>query len=266
MKKIRTLIIDDEPLARSRIRKLLEQVPYVTVIGEGKNGREAKRLISDYAPDLVFLDIQMPDLNGFEVLSKSEPGILPFIIFVTAYDKYALRAFDVHAVDYLLKPFDDERFMQALEQARKQIELENNALLHHKLVHLLEIYQYEQSETLHAFEIKDKGKTLWINVEDVYWLEAEGNYLKIHVAQQAYPIRQTLQELETQLNPAQFLRIHRSFIINANYIKQVRYRGNNQYQFTLKNDTILLSGRSYKATIIMYLEELDLKEKRHRNL
>jgi len=266
MKKIRTIIVDDEPLARVRIRKLLEQVSYVSIIGEGKNGREAKRLIADYAPDLVFLDIQMPDFNGFEVLHKSETATLPFIIFVTAYDKYALKAFDVHAVDYLLKPFDDERFMQALEQARKQIQLEDNALLHHKLVQLLQTYQHQQSEILTAFEIKEKGKTIWVNIEEVYWLEAEGNYLKIHLAQQAYPIRQTLQQIENQLNTKQFLRIHRSFIINCNYIQKIRYKGNNQYQFVLKNDASLLSSRSYKAAISAFVEELDLKSKIDQNL
>ena len=130
MKKIRTIIVDDEPLARARIRKLLDKVDYVNVIGEGKNGREAQRLITDYAPDLAFLDIQMPDFDGFDVLSKSEREDLPFIIFVTAYDQYALRAFDVHAVDYLLKPFDDERFMTALDHARKQIQLKENTFLH----------------------------------------------------------------------------------------------------------------------------------------
>lgn len=261
MKKIRTILVDDEPLARARIRKLLEQVPYVTIIGEGKNGREARRLIADYAPDLAFLDIQMPDFNGFEVLNKREIENLPFIIFVTAYDQYALRAFDVHAVDYLLKPFDDERFMQALEQARKQIQLEENALLHHQMVQLLETHQHQQTETLTAFEIKEKGKTIWVNIEDIYWLEAEGNYLKIHLAQQVHPIRQTLQQVEEQLNPQQFLRIHRSFIVNKNYIYRIRYQGNNQYQVLLKNENTLLSSRSYKAVILAYLETRNLKKK-----
>ncbi len=261
MKKIRTIIVDDEPLARARIRKLLDKVEYVTVIGEGKNGREAQRLITDYAPDLAFLDIQMPDFDGFDVLSKSEREDLPFIIFVTAYDQYALRAFDVHAVDYLLKPFDNERFMMALEHARKQIQLKENAFLHHKMVRLLEEHQHHQGDELTAIEIKDKGKTTLVNIHDIYWLEAEGNYLKIHLANHNYLIRQTLQELEAQLDHHIFLRIHRSIIINTHYINKIKYEGNNQYRFTLKNGEQLHSSRSYKSAIINYIEDQDLKEK-----
>lgn len=260
MKKIRTIIVDDEPLARARIRNLLKQIDYISIIGEGKNGREAKRLLEEYAPDLAFLDIQMPDFNGFDALSQSEVHSLPFIIFVTAYDQYALRAFDVHAVDYLLKPFDDERFMQAVEHARKQIQLNENALLHHKIVRLLEEHQHRQAEELTALEIRDKGRTTLVKVEDIYWLEAEGNYLKVHLAAQSYLIRQTLLLLETQLNAAQFLRIHRSIIINTNYISKIKYEGNNQYRFFLKNEVSLLSSRSYKPTIIEYLDNQALKE------
>ncbi|MDX1940221.1 MAG: LytTR family DNA-binding domain-containing protein [Saprospiraceae bacterium] len=260
MKKIRTIIVDDEPLARARIRKLLEQIEYVTVVGEGKNGRDARRLMSDYAPDLAFLDIQMPDFNGFEVLQNKDEEDLPFIIFVTAYDQYALRAFDVHAVDYLLKPFDDERFMQALEQARKQIHLNENALLHQKMVRLLDAHRHRHTEELTAFEIKEKGKTILVNINDVHWLEAEGNYLCIHLSAQHYLIRQTLQELEKQLNPQIFLRIHRSTIVNTNYVSKVKYEGNNQYRFHLKNGDSVLSSRSYKSTVVDYIEDQDLKD------
>lgn len=260
MKKIRTIIVDDEPLARARIRKLLEQIEYVTIVGEGKNGRDARRLMSDYAPDLAFLDIQMPDFNGFEVLQNKDEEDLPFIIFVTAYDQYALRAFDVHAVDYLLKPFDDERFMQALEQARKQIYLNENALLHQKMVRLLDAHRHRQTEELTAFEIKERGKTVLVNINDVHWLEAEGNYLCLHLANQQYLIRQTLQEVEKQLNMQIFLRIHRSAIININYIIKVKYEGNNQYRFHLKNGNSVLSSRSYKSTVVDYIEDQDLKD------
>ncbi|MBK7872180.1 MAG: response regulator transcription factor [Saprospiraceae bacterium] len=260
MKKIRTIIVDDEPLARARIRKLLEQIEYVTIIGEGKNGRDARRLMSDYAPDLAFLDIQMPDFNGFEVLQNKDEEDLPFIIFVTAYDQYALRAFDVHAVDYLLKPFDDERFMQALEQARKQIHLNENALLHQKMVRLLDAHRHRQTEELTAFEIKEKGKTILVNINDVHWLEAEGNYLCLHLANQQYLIRQTLQEIEKQLNTQIFLRIHRSAIININYVNKIKYEGNNQYRFHLKNGDSVLSSRSYKSTVVDYIEDQDLKD------
>ncbi|MCB0563088.1 MAG: response regulator, partial [Phaeodactylibacter sp.] len=160
MKKIRTLVVDDEPLARARIVKLLEPIDYITLIGECKNGSEALHQMEEYRPDLVFLDIQMPDLNGFEVLSREELRPLPFIIFVTAYNQYALKAFDVHAVDYLLKPYDDERFMRAVEHARQQINLQQDALLHQKMVNLLEAHHQESSEALQHLEAKEKGRTI----------------------------------------------------------------------------------------------------------
>lgn len=259
MKKIKVIIVDDEPFARARIRKLLESVEYVHIIGEGKNGREARQLIADYAPDLAFLDIQMPDLNGFEVL-KEEKVVLPFIIFVTAHNQYALQAFDVHAIDYLLKPFDDERFMQALEHAHKQIQLKDNTLLHQKMIQLLETHQHQQTEELTAFEIKEKGKTKLVKVQDIYWLEAQGNYLKIHVASGKYLIRQTLQSLEEQLDQQVFLRVHRSIIVNANYVQHIQYEGNNQYLFVLKNEDRITSSRSYKPTVQSYLEAQELKK------
>jgi two-component system LytT family response regulator len=146
MRLIKTLVVDDEPFARARILKLLESFDFIKVIGECKNGKEAVSQIKNYKPDLVFLDIQMPDFTGFDVLSKSEKENLPFIIFVTAYDQYALKAFDVKAVDYLLKPYDNERFTQALEHARNQIVQKDESLLHKKMVGLLTEHQQQSTE------------------------------------------------------------------------------------------------------------------------
>ncbi len=256
MRKIRTLVIDDEPLARARIVKLLKQVAYIHILGECKNGREALKQINSYKPDLIFLDIQMPDLNGFDVLKKGQLKQVPFIIFVTAYDQYALKAFDVQAVDYLLKPYDDERFMQALEHAKNQIILKDNSFLHQKMIDLLKEYDNLHKEDLTALEIKDKGRTLNINVNDIYWIKAEGNYLNIHLENKTWLLRETLQALEDSLNNQFFIRIHRSILVNKNYLKRYKYQGNNQYLLILENGERLNSSRSYKKNVLKILENL----------
>ncbi len=262
MKKIRTLVVDDEPLARARIVKLLESLDYITLIGECKNGREALRAIANYRPGLVFLDIQMPDLTGFDVLSRQELQPLPFIIFVTAFNQYALKAFDVHAVDYLLKPYDDERFFRAVEHARNQIRLKEEAFLHQKMVKLLETHQHEQSEALRHLEVKEKGRDILIKIFDICYIEAEGNYLKVHTSQKAYLIRHTLQSIEEQLDSDHFLRIHRSQLVNINFVKEVRYEGNNQYAFHMKDGRCLLSSRSFRDAIQQYLDEEGIRKGR----
>lgn len=260
MKKIRTLVIDDEPLARARILKLLEQFDEVDLLGECKNGKEALEKIEKYKPDLIFLDIQMPDFSGFDLISKSELEALPFIIFVTAYDQYAVKAFGVHAVDYLLKPYDDERFNHAFEHAKKQIALKRDALLHKKMVRLLEDHQDISGEQMQQIAVKDKGRQINIKVNDVYYLESHGNYLKIYLENRSLLHRQTLQTIEAQLDPEQFKRIHRSFILNMHLVKSIRYKGNNQYAFLMKNGQELLSSRGFKAEIEQLLEENDLKK------
>ncbi|RMG80278.1 MAG: DNA-binding response regulator [Bacteroidetes bacterium] len=256
MRKIRTLVIDDEPLARARILKLLQSVEYITVIGECKNGKEARRQIENYQPDLIFLDIQMPDLNGFEVLQDADLTHRPFIIFVTAFDHYALKAFDVRAVDYLLKPYDDDRFFKALNHARQQILLKDQATLHQKIVKVIEAYEHQHSDNLSALEIRDKGRTFLVNIQDVYWIEAEGNYLKIHLENQKHLIRMTLQSIENQLDRNFFFRIHRSVLVHKLYIESVAYKGNNQYLFRLKNGDKVMSSRSYKDQVTRYLESV----------
>ncbi|MEZ4983300.1 MAG: response regulator [Saprospiraceae bacterium] len=156
MRNIRTLVVDDEPLARARIVNLLNKAENISVLGECKNGREAMKSIATYKPDLVFLDIQMPDLNGFDVLNSGKLNDVPFIIFVTAFDQYALQAFDVKAVDYLLKPYDDERFFKALEHARTQIAMKDSALLHQKMVNLLEEQKVQNGEINDVIELKER--------------------------------------------------------------------------------------------------------------
>lgn len=255
MKKIRTIVVDDEPLARTRITNLLKSFDFIDLIGEGKNGRQALQMLTNYKPDLVFLDIQMPDLNGFDVLSNTAPEDLPFIIFVTAYDQYALKAFDVHAVDYLLKPFDDDRFAQALDHARQQIETRQHAMLHHRIVRMLEDHQDPQGESIHSIEVKERGIAHRIKIDDIHFFEAHGNYLKAHIKDRFFLIRQTLQSLTEQISLDHYLRIHRSVLINCNYIDKITYRGNNQFAFLMKNSKEVLSSRSYREDIERILDD-----------
>jgi len=253
MKKIRTVVADDEPLARMRITKLLERFDDILLVSECKNGSEALNAIIDYQPELLFLDIQMPDLNGFEVLAKSNPKTLPFIIFVTAYDQYALKAFDVHAVDYLLKPFDDERFSKALDHAKKQIRTRQEAQLNKKIQQIIK--EHANEDTL-QIELKDRSRLLKINSSEIYYIESDGNYVRLYLKEKNYLHRQTLQSLDDQLTS--FLRIHRSILVNPDFVKDIKYTGNNQYHFTMGNGKRLLSSRSNKDEILNFLDNRDL--------
>lgn len=249
MRKIKTLVVDDEPLARARICKLLQTYDFITLLGECRNGKEALRQITDYRPDLVFLDIQMPDFNGFDVLAKMEKEKLPFIIFVTAYDQYALKAFDVHAVDYLLKPYDNDRFDRALQHARRQILTRDQATLHHRMLNVLQEFEEQQIADDLRVEIKDRGRTQVINILDIQCVEAQGNYLQLFLEDTSYMIRQTLQAFEDQVKGHPFIRIHRSILINTNYLVGKRYDGNGQYHFSLKNGKQVQSSRSFREDI-----------------
>ncbi|MBR9923099.1 MAG: response regulator transcription factor [Bacteroidetes bacterium] len=258
MRKIRTLVVDDEPLARRRITGLLEKHPYIQLVGECKNGKDAVKKINTYQPDLVFLDIQMPDLNGIEVIKATDSAPLPFIIFVTAYDNYALEAFNVHAVDYLLKPFDNNRFEEALEHARKQIGIKEKALLHEKMLYLIHEHQTMDESGPQTLTIKKRGRTVHVPIDDINWVEADGNYLHLHLEGEKYLLRQTMQGFYDGLRSRDFLRIHRSLLINSRYLNNVRYLGNNRYLFQMRNGTELHSGRSFRSAIEEYLTERDL--------
>lgn len=248
---IRTLIVDDEYLARQRVVKLLETHDDVTIVGEARNAGEAVEMIQKLEPDLVFLDIQMPDQTGFDVVKKLKKP--PYIIFATAYDQYALKAFDVHALDYLLKPFDEERFAEALTQARKQLDLKKNAGFHDKLMGLLREYNTEPGQFRGQFEIKDRGRLYTVATHDITYIEAEGNYVALHTEKEKHLYRITMSALEEELNPAEFLRIHRSLLLNRHFVAECRYLNNNEYQFRLKTGEKLLSGRSYRQAIQDYL-------------
>ena len=245
MEKIRTVIVDDEPLARRGIRAYLKDERDVEIIAECSNGREAVSVIEEQAPDLVFLDIQMPELDGFGVLEAINVEPLPSIIFVTAYDKYALRAFEVHALDYLLKPFDSERFTRALERARGQIERRSISDLSHRLQSLIDDLKANQKYA-ERLVIKSAGRIFFLGVEEIDWIEAADNYVRLHAGHNTHLLRETMNKLESRLDPHQFLRVQRSAIINVRRIKELHTMFRGEYEIVLRDGTRLTSGRGYR--------------------
>lgn len=250
---IRTLVVDDEPLARQRVVSLLKNYSEIQLIGECRNGEEAVEAINSKKPDLIFLDIEMPGLDGFGVVSNIQLNYKPFIIFATAYNQYALKAFDIHAIDYLLKPFDDDRFDEALEIAKKQIKLKNSSNFNEKLLNLISEFNTEPEKYIRQFKIKLRGREKFVQTEDLHFIEAEGNYLMLHHENGRDLFRSTMSSVEEELNPNRFLRIHRSYFVNTLYVKNIRYISNNEYKVSLKNGKEIVSGRSYKESIKSFL-------------
>jgi len=245
--KLRVLVVDDEPWARSRILELLTEEPDVEVVGQCRNGIEALRAIQDQRPDLVFLDVQMPGLDGFEVLRSLDPARLPAVIFVTAYDKHAVEAFDVHAVDYLLKPYQPERFKRSLQRARELVQ-DQAQVLKARLTRLLEA---EKPSYLTRFSIRAGGKTSFLQVKEVDWIEAAGNYLLLHVGKENHLLRETLNGLENKLPPKTFVRVSRSVLVNLEQIKQLEPSGPDAHVLTLRSGVKVPVTRSVRE-----LEEL----------
>ncbi|HMG73550.1 MAG TPA: LytTR family DNA-binding domain-containing protein [Pyrinomonadaceae bacterium] len=245
MPKIRTLIVDDEPLARRGIRAQLDEEADIEIVSECRNGLEAVAAIEEQSPDLVFLDVQMPELDGFGVLEAVGVDLMPVVIFVTAYDQYALRAFEVHALDYLLKPVDAERFASALQRARKQIEHHNVQDLNQRLQSFLDDVQAKQKFT-ERLVIKSSGRIFFLNVQEIDWIEAADNYVRLHVGRDSHLLRETMNHLEKRLDPDRFLRVHRSRIINLRQIKELQPLFRGEYDIMLQDGTRLESGRGYR--------------------
>ncbi|MBX2977977.1 MAG: response regulator transcription factor [Flavobacteriales bacterium] len=259
MKAIRTIIVDDEPAARARIARLLAHDPGIEVLRECSNGTEALECIQKCRPDLLFLDVQMPGMDGFQVMEQlariSGHAPLPFVVFVTAHDKYALKAFNVNAVDYLLKPYDDERFHASLEKARRFIEMRMSTKLTGKLMDLMREHLQHNNTYTSAFNIKDKGREHKVRVEDLVYLRSEGNYLCLQLKERHFLYRMTMNAVESELDPELFLRIHRSYIVNRAHVRSTRYSGNNEFIFSMANGERIISGRSYKEQIAKVLAE-----------
>lgn len=249
------LIIDDEYLARRRVEKLLETHTDVQVLGEAKNGQEAVELIQYKSPDLIFLDVEMPDFGGFEVIKKLRQNTaIPYLIFTTAYDQYAVAAFAVDAIDYLLKPLEEDRFSAALSRARRQLALKRSEETTSQIMKML--FQLEDNGNSYrtAFELKENGRSLTLEVRNIIMLSSNGNYVDLITDDRKYLYRGTMHTLEKELNPQEFIRIHRSHIVNARYIRSCHYLSNNEYKLQMKNGTTVVSGRGYKEHLTRYLE------------
>jgi two-component system LytT family response regulator len=260
--KIRTVIVDDEPLARRNLRVLLEKDSEIEIVDECRNGREAVKAINTLSPDLIFLDIQMPELDGFDVLGRVDPQQIQAIIFVTAFDQYALKAFEVHALDYLLKPFDDERFAFALRRAKSQIEAREINRVSKRLLALLEERESQRQSAssigenstgertyLTRLMIKASGRVVLLKVEEIDFIEADGNYAKLHVGRKAHLLRQKMHDLEVRLDPAKFVRIHRSVIVNLDRIKELHPHFNGDYIVVLEDGRQLRLSRTRRENL-----------------
>jgi two-component system LytT family response regulator len=251
---IRAAIVDDEPLARRRIRNLLMEAPDVDVVAECANGKDAIELLEKSPPDLLFLDIQMPEVDGFDVLQAIGVGRVPAVIFVTAYDQFALRAFEAHALDYLLKPFDDERFGASLERARERIRQQQGGDLDRRLQALLDNVRGDQSY-LQRLVVPSGHRNIFVRTEHIDWIEAERHYVRLHIAgrggqsDRTYLLRENLTRIASTLDPAMFCRIHRSTIVNVDRIQSIESLLHGEYVVVLHDGTKLTSGRSYRRSV-----------------
>lgn len=252
---IRTLIVDDEPLARTRLRSLLEEHSDFEIAGECSSGPEAIEFIDREHPQLVFLDVQMPECTGFEVIQNIDTVERPAVIFVTAFDSYAVKAFEVHAIDYILKPIDRERFEDALDRARRTFERNEIDEVNRKLSSLIDNVRREK-RFLNRVVIKTSGKVLFLRVQDIDWIEAAGNYVRIHFGEQSHLLRETMSALESRLDPEQFLRIHRSVIVNIDRIREMQPAFHGDYYVILKNNRQLPLSRGYREKIEPFLGRL----------
>ncbi len=242
---IRAVIVDDEAYARKKIREFLGAEKDVAVVGEAGNGTEAIRIIRETKPDLVFLDIQMPAPDGFGVIEALAPGDLPHVVFATAYDQYALRAFEIRALDYLLKPFDRDRFRESLKRARSLIGMEKDREdFRSRLRGLIEDMR-TGSPHLKRLLIQSKRGVRFLNVEDVQYLEAAGSYVALHTETGEHLIREALGDLEEKLDPCLFVRTHRSFIVNVDAIQEIQRHFHGESVIILKNGGRVRVSRNY---------------------
>ncbi len=245
--KIPVLIVDDEAHARARVRHLLKDETDFEIIGECANGREAIETIRRDKPGLVFLDIQMPRLTGFDVCAqlKEDAARLPFIIFCTAYDQYALKAFEVHAIDYLLKPFDRERFKQALDHARLQLRRAQSPAADQRVLELLEDLRggLKRNDRL---VFRQDGRVIFVRADAIDWLEADGNYVRIHCGSEAHYVRDTLAGIEAQLPADKFMRVSRSALVNLDHIKEFQPLFYGDYSVILRNGAKVSLSRNYR--------------------
>ncbi len=256
MEKIRTIIVDDEPLGRDSMCVLLKRDSEIELIRECANGHEALQAIHEASPDLLFLDVQMPEMDGFEVLSRVPAERMPMVVFVTAYDQHALRAFEVHALDYLLKSYSDERFEAALRRAKEQIRQKKVNEISQRLVALLDSQRQEKAQTpaelgayLTRLVVKSGGRIFFLKTAEIDWFEAADYYVYLHVGGKSHLLRETMNGLEKQLDPRKFQRIHRSTIVNLDRIKELQSHVRGDYTVILQDGTQLKLSRSHRPKL-----------------
>ncbi|MGH7470267.1 MAG: LytR/AlgR family response regulator transcription factor [Longimicrobiales bacterium] len=244
--RARALLIDDEVLARQRLRALLEDEPRIEVVGEAAGGRAAVERIRELSPDLVFLDVQMPGLDGFEVLRALDPGRLPFVIFVTAHDEHAIRGFEVNAVDYLLKPVTEERFRAAVDRVLERLQ-QPRTDMEARLLDALE--RLQRAEPPDRIPVHTGNGVVFVRTDELDWAEVAGDYVKLHTGATTHLLRETMTDLERRLPPAQFVRIHRSTLVNLSRVAQVQPWSKGDFLLILHDGTRLVSGRTYRERI-----------------
>lgn len=253
MNKIKTLIVDDEVLARDKLSIFLQGEEDFEIVGQCANGMEALKLLDQSYPDLLFLDIQMPEMDGMELLRNIDVQKIPCIILVTAYDDYAIKAFEYHALDYLLKPFDRERFLMTIKRIKEQMLLYSQGGYNTQLLSYLN-ESLPNQKYIEKVVVKDGGKIFFIKTKDIEWVESAGNYLKLHVGKTIHMIRETMNAFEKKLNPQEFVRVHRSSFINIDAIHNLESWGNTEFIITLNSGDKVQSGRSYYSSIRQKLQ------------
>ena len=265
---LKTLIVDDESLARRGLAHRLRNIEDIKIVGEARNGREALKLIREMTPDLVFLDIQMPGISGFEVVQQLDVETMPVILFLTAYDEYAVRAFEVNALDYILKPIDEDRLHQVLDKVRANLS-QKRALKHKSL--LLKLASEISGESISSLDeleetgvaelvqkepsrlaIRDGGRTTWVNQDDIEWIDAAGDYMCVQSLGVTYIMRKTMKELEKELDASILQRIHRSTIVNVGQVREMESHINGEYFLTLQSGHRVKLSRTYKDKLKLF--------------
>jgi two-component system LytT family response regulator len=268
LKILKTLIVDDESLARRGLVHRLKNIADVEIVGEARNGREALKLIEEKKPDLVFLDIQMPGISGFEVVKELDIETMPVILFLTAYDEYAVQAFEVNALDYILKPIDEERLHQVLDKVRANLN-QKRAIKHKRL--LLKLVSQFSGKSISSFEdlekkdvtnlmpkepsrlaIRDGGRTTWVNQDDIEWIDAAGDYMCVQAKGVTYIMRKTMKNLEKDLDSDILQRIHRSTIVNVHQVREMESHINGEYFLTLESGHRVKLSRTYKDKLKLF--------------
>jgi two-component system, LytTR family, response regulator len=271
-RKIRAIVVDDESLAREVLLVMLSDDPEIEVIAECRNGREAVATIREQSPDIVFIDIQMPEMDGFQVIEEVGAKQMPVTVFVTAFDKYALRAFEAHALDYLLKPFDHDRFESALQRAKTLVRQQKIGEMSENLFAMMQDMKLKTGESTSEADnrkpegadhqqpidrvvIKSSGRIYFLKVEDIDWVEGAGDYLSLHSASGTHLIRETMGDFHARLDARKFLRIHRSTIVNIERIKDLQPLFKGEYVITLTSGKRLRSSRGYRRELQPLLDQ-----------